>query len=185
MENNLEFPKLVSRVGENKIKVEGVSGEAEIRIVDDWTAVPGGVGVTCRTWVVEGLDYKADGADILMTPDSETGKSWTPVQMVNSAEVVVDIPEDKAVCCVVRDKEGKVYTVDFSEKNDEEMTQMVWEKGNFICWISKGENPVRITEMESPPFEEGMFLNVPEGAEEFEGVDLKEYWAEVRRQREN
>jgi len=182
MTEKMEFPKLVTRVGD-EIKVKGMEGMAKIKIVDDWAPVEGGVGVRCRTWVVDGLDFKADGADILMTPGGETKRAWTPVQMVKVAEVVVEIPEDRDVVCVVRNKNGEVYTVDFSKKTDEETTQMVWEEGSVICWITTGENPVRITDMESPPFSEGMFLNIAEGAEEFMGIDLGDYWKEVRKQR--
>jgi len=183
MAEDMEFPKLVTRVGEDEIEVKGMEGAAKIRIVDDWAEVEGGVGVRCRTWVVDGLDFKADGADILMTPETETGRAWTPVQLVKAAEVVADIPEDRDVVCVVRNKDGEVHTVDFSKKTDEETTQMVWEEGSVICWITTGEKPVRITEMESPPFSEEMFLNIAEGAEEFEGIDLGDYWKEVRRWR--
>ena len=178
MNENLIFPKIVTRGNPDKTEVSigGLTGQVEY--TSGWGNVEGGKGVTCRTWKVAGSDDSnlADGADIKI----EAG-GYTPVQLVKSARVVVDAPESGDVYCIVMapgNTEAKVIPFDSSNKS-----QMVWEQGTIICWIAKKET--RLTEFESPSFNAEMFTNIPDGQIEFEERDLSKLCEKVYGLRES
>lgn len=170
MSENPKYPKVIGRdnlddsslvIGETRSEVEYTSG---------WEKVEGGRGVKCRTWRIKDLEADVDGADIVM----EAG-GFTPVQLVQVAEVVVDAPEKGRAYCCVMDTDGTIYVNYF---DDEEKSQMVWSKGMIIFWIAETE--VRLTEFESPSFSPEMFATVPEEVAEFQGLPMTEYLRVVK-----
>jgi len=171
MSDNPIFGKLLTRSENSDLMVGEMKGQVEF--TSGWEPVEGGKGVTCRTWVIKNVDADVDGADIKI----EKG-GYTPIQLVNAAQVVVDAPEiGKGYCCVMT-KDGKIHTnfFDGSEKK-----QMVWEKSMVISWIAKED--MALTEFESPTFHDEMFINIPDEQNEIEGRSLAEYRKEVNRLR--
>ncbi len=149
MGENPKYPKIIDRT-DTELRIDGLTGEVEY--TSNWDNVEGGKGVNCRTWRIKNGKADVDGADIII----EAG-GYTPIQKVKSAEVVVDAPESGECWCVVMDTDGEIYVNYFDDK---EKFQMVWSEGMIVCWIAKTE--VKLTEFESPSFNDNMFENLDE-----------------------
>lgn len=175
-EKNPEFhgPKIIQRDPEGAVlSVLGMTGEIRY-LTGGWESVEGAKGVLCRTWEIVGTEDNVDGADIII----EAG-GWTPLQLVQAAEIVVDAPEIGEGWVVAMDKEGDEVFVNFFDES--EPFQMNWTEGMIICWIAKSK--VRLTEFESPAFNEEMFVTVPEDQNIFRGRDITKLLDTVKRLR--
>lgn len=167
MGENPKYPKIIVRT-DTKLRIDGLTGEVEY--TSNWDNVEGGKGVKCRTWRIKNGEANVDGADIII----EAG-GYTPIQKVKSAEVVVDAPETGECWCVIMDTDGEIYVNYF---DDTEKGQMVYSEGMIVCWIGKTE--VKLTEFESPSFNDGMFENLDEEILENGDDKMPEYLRTVR-----
>lgn len=165
MSENPIHPKTIERLNAPEETILFDRQDYDVTFTSDWVKVEGAKGVACRTWKIEGVETNVDGADIII----EAG-GYTPIQLVQAAEIVVDAPEAGEAWCVVMDTDGQIYInyFDGSEKQ-----QMEWGKGMIITWIAKTE--VKLTEFESPSFNDDMFATVPEDKDEFQGRPMIEY----------
>jgi hypothetical protein len=165
--------KIVTLDNKSKtLQLGGLIGEVEY--TSDWEKVEGGKDVECRTLKIKRSDINVDGADIIIKAGG-----YTPIQMVNAVEVVVDAPEKgKAYCCVM-DKEGNININYF---DGETKQQMVWAEGMTICWIAVTD--FRFTEFESPSFNKDMFTNLPEDNSHDPSLSFSEYLMRVNELRE-
>jgi hypothetical protein len=169
MGENPKFPKVINRDRQGTaLEVFGVKGN--VKYTGEWQLVEGGKGVDCRTWEVEGINAKVDGADIRIKAGG-----YTPIQRVNSVDVVIDTPESGKALCVVMDTDGQIYINHF---DDEVKGQMEYTEGMYICWIAETE--VELTEFESPSFSEEMFTNIDENTIEPGDIALQKYVALVQ-----
>lgn len=165
VEKNQKFPKLVRRDREGgTVAIGPMVGKVEFS--GEWSEVNGSKGVSCRTWTVKGVDMNlVDGADI----NIERG-GHTPIQEVNVAELVVDIPERGRGYVCVMDTDGQVY-VNYFDGSEE--FQMVWTKEMLICWVA--ETRMELTEFESPAFTDEMFTTVSDDVTQWKGRDIANY----------
>lgn len=163
MGENPKFPKIITRPGGEAISIGGM--DSKVEYTSDWEKVDGAVGVSCRTWKIKNVDTNVDGADIII----EAG-GHTPIQFIQAAEVVVDAPEEGEAFCCVMDTDGQIYVNHF---DGTEKSQMVWSRGMIVCWVAQSK--VRLTEFESPSFNEKMFINIPDDTIRFRGRPMSEY----------
>ena len=171
MGENPIYPKLIKRPNTSDTQLNIGEMRGEVEYTSDWEVVEGGFGVSCRTWIIKGVIADVDGADIKIKPDIKNKKpGYTPIQLVQSANVVVDAPESGKAYCVIRDTDGIVYVNYFDQEPKE---QMVLSKGMVICWIAETE--VRLTEFESPMFNSEMFMNIPDDLDVVNNLPLTEY----------
>lgn len=165
MSQEIKFGKIIARDNPDTTDISFDGFRDTIIYTSEWEEVAGTKGVRCRTWKLERGDGGVDGADIFI----EAG-GYTPIQYVNSADMVVDTPESGECYCVVLDLDGQVQVHHF---NDSKKGQMVWNQGMIITWIAVTE--VRFTEFEKPSFHDEMFANIPEETAEYQGRSLTEY----------
>lgn len=164
-------PKIIQRDPEGIVlRVLGMEGEVKYH-TGEWETVEGANGVLCRTWMIAGTEDDVDGADIIIKAGG-----WTPIQLVQAAEIVVDAPETGEGWVVAMDAQGDEVYVNYFDGS--EPFQMNWSEGMIICWIAKNE--VSLTEFESPAFSEAMFVTVPENVDEFRGRDISKLLETVR-----
>ena len=163
------FEKCIERPHIDSQLVRFDTSTTEVVYTSDWNDVPGAHRVKCRTWSLDDGDGGVDGADIVI----EAG-GYTPIQLVNAATVVVDIPESGSADCVVMDLDGDIHLHHFDEEN---IHQMVWTERMIITWIARTE--FRLTEFECPSFTENMFKTIPEDAPKYEGRTMTDFIAQV------
>ena len=172
MIDNPIFNKIVSRNDNGGLEIGGMKGKIEF--TSEWQPGDGGKGVTCRTWRIKGVDADVDGADIKIDKGG-----YTPIQLVNAANVVVDAPEfGKGYCCVMTPDE-KIHTSYFDGSTKK---QMVWGKGMVIAWVAA--ESMGLTEFENPAFSDAMFINIPDEQEtvkEYPHLPLEKFRTEVNR----
>lgn len=163
------FGRFIERPDIDSQLVKFDTSTTEVVYTSKWAEVLGAQGIKCRTWKLDNSDGGVDGADILI----EAG-GFTPIQLVNAANVVVDIPESGKADCVVMDLDGDIHVHHFDV---EHAHQMVWTAGMIVTWIAQTE--VRLTEFECPSFTEDMFKTIPDDASEYEGRSMTEFIAQV------
>ena len=171
MTDNPMFNKIIARGDNGDLDIGGMKGKVEY--TSDWQPVDGGKGVTCRTWRIKDADADVDGADIKIDKGG-----YTPIQLVNAANVVVDAPEfGKGYCVMTKDE--KIHTSYFDGSTKK---QMVWEKGMVIAWVAA--ESMGLTEFESPAFSDAMFSNIPDEQKtikEYPRLPLEKFRTEVNR----
>lgn len=170
MGENPKYPKIIERPDPDNTELLLGEMKGKIKYTSDWESVEGGKGVSCRTWVIEGVDSDVDGADIEIL---EGG--YTPIQLVKAANVVVDAPEEGKAFSVVMDTDSKIYVNHF---DGQEKNQMVWSEGMVITWIA--ETDVRLSEFESPSFSDGMFENITEDTSRVNNLPMDKYLQTVK-----
>lgn len=167
---NIHRPSLDS----DQLTVYGVNGT--IQLTSGWEIVAEGKGVKYQSWKINGLSpsTEVDGADIII----EAG-GYTPIQLVKTAEIVIDAPENSRCFSVVMDTDGQIYVNGPDELKDR---QIVYSQGMIITLIAETET--RVTEFESPAFNPDMFETVPEDNDQFQGRSMTKYLRIVRQIRQ-
>ena len=172
MTENPSYPKIITRPSLETTDIIIGKLQGHVKYTSDWAPVEEGRGVSVRTWTLEGDTIDSplvDGADIII----EAG-GYTSIQLVNSANVVVDALETDTFFSVVLDAEGQIYVNGPDRSNQ----QLIYTKGMIIALIAT--DPSRFTEFEQPAFHNDMFTTVPENSNVFQNRDMTEYLKIVR-----